>query len=62
VVARKSANTYDLYEPEGILPEPDWSRLPPFMEMIESGFEEKMITSLEHPILRKLRGLADDND
>jgi len=62
VVARKAANTYDLYQPEDSLPEPDWSRLPTFMAMIESGFEEKMITSLDHPLFRKLRGSADDDE
>lgn len=60
VVARRSANSYDLYEPEDALPEPDWSRLPSFMDMVESGFEEKMILSLDHPIFRRLRGLIDE--
>jgi hypothetical protein len=60
VVARKAANTYDLYQPEDTLPEPDWSRLPSFMSMVESGFDEKMITSLDHPLLRRLWGFADD--
>jgi len=62
VVARRSANTYDLIEPEDVIPEPDWSVLPPFTEMVESAFEDHMITHLDHPFLRKLRGFRDDDD
>ncbi len=61
VVARRSANTYDLIEPEDAIPEPDWSSLPPFAEMVESAFEDHMITHLDHPFLRKLRGFRDDD-
>jgi hypothetical protein len=60
VIARKSANTYDLYEPEQSIPEPDWSALPPFLEMVESGFEDRMIQTVDHPVFRKLRGFTDD--
>jgi len=60
VVSRKAANTYDLYAPEGPIPEPDWDGLPAFQEMLSSGFEERMITSNDHPVLRKLRGLGED--
>jgi hypothetical protein len=62
VIARKGANTYDLYAPEDAIPEPDWSTLPPFMEMVESGFDDRMIMSIDHPVLRKLRGLRDDDE
>lgn len=62
IVARRSANTYDLIEPEDTIPEPDWSALPPFAEMVESAFEDHMVTHPEHPFLRKLRGFRDDDD
>jgi len=62
VVARRSANTYDLIEPEEAIPEPDWSALPPFMEMVESAFDGHMITRTDHPLLRRLRGFRDDDD
>lgn len=62
VVARRSANTYDLVEPEDAIPEPDWSALPPFMEMVESAFDGHMVTDIDHPFLRKLRGYRDDDD
>jgi hypothetical protein len=60
VVSRKGANTYDLYDPENPIPDPDWSKLPPFIEMVEDSFEGRLVNSLEHPLLRKLRGLHDD--
>jgi len=62
VVARRAANTYDLIEPEDTIPEPDWSALPPFGEMVESAFEDHMITYPDPPFLRKLRGFQDDDD
>jgi len=62
VVARRAANTYDLIEPEDSIPEPDWSSLPPFAEMLESAFEDHMVTSVDHPFLRKLRGFREDGD
>jgi hypothetical protein len=61
VVARRSANTYDLIEPEDVIPEPDWSSLPTFTEMVESAFDGHMITNPDHPFLRKLRGFRDDD-
>jgi hypothetical protein len=62
VVARRSANTYDLIAPEDTIPEPDWSALPPFAEMVESAFDGHMITHPDHPFLRRLRGVREDDD
>jgi hypothetical protein len=62
VVARRAANTYDLIAPEDEIPEPNWSELPPFAEMVEAAFEDHMITDLDHPFLRKLRGFREDSD
>jgi hypothetical protein len=62
VVARRAANTYDLVEPEDSIPEPEWSSLPSFEAMLESAFEDHMVTSLDHPFLRKLRGFREDGD
>jgi hypothetical protein len=62
VVARKSANIYDLYKPEYTIDEPDWSGLPSFPEMLENGFEDRRITSVDHPVVRKLRGFNDGDE
>jgi hypothetical protein len=37
------------------LPEPNWPELP-FKELLRVAFKDKYINSLDHPILRKLRG------
>jgi len=62
VAARKAANTYDLITPEDTIPEPDWSALPPFAEMVAAGFADSMITFIDHEVIRKLRGFQDDPD
>jgi len=62
VVSRKSANIYDLYQPVQEIPEPDWTGLPPFQDMVENGFDECRITSINHPVIRKLQGFANDNE
>jgi hypothetical protein len=60
VIARKAANTYDLYKPEGDIPEPDWSGRPDFAAMMENAFEDRLITTTDHPMPRRLRGYDAD--
>jgi hypothetical protein len=62
VVARRAANTYDLIEPQDVIPDPDWSSLPPFGEMVEAAFEDRMILHVDHDFIRKLRGFRDEDD
>jgi hypothetical protein len=38
------------------LAEPVWPDLPPFGEILRIAFRDRRIDSLEHPILRRLRG------
>jgi hypothetical protein len=62
VVGRKGPNIYDLYEPAEPIPQPDWSVLPPFDDMLLSAFESRMIEDLNHPLLRKARGYRDADE
>lgn len=62
VIAKKSGNIYKMVVPEEAIPEPEWSDLPLFIEMVESAFDGHMITDLDHPYLRKLRGCREDDD
>lgn len=62
VVGRKGPNIYDLYEPADSIPQPDWSGLPPFDDMLLSAFESRMIEDLNHPLLRKARGYRDSDE
>ena len=37
-------------------PDPDWSELPSFDELLEKGFHDHKIEDWDHPILKELRG------
>jgi hypothetical protein len=34
----------------------DWNTLPPFSEILRQALAERLITSVDHPLLRKLAG------
>lgn len=55
VQANMQLGAYDVFEALGELPEPDWPDLD-FGEILRTAFKNRFIDSLEHPILRKLRG------
>jgi hypothetical protein len=42
---------------ETAMAEPVWPDLS-FQELIKIAYRDRMITSLEHPVVRRLRGLA----
>ena len=50
-----SAFRYDCFEAQGDLPAPKWPDLS-FEEMMKLAFRDRRITSLDHPVLRRLRG------
>jgi hypothetical protein len=57
LVANQAAGMYDTYTARAALPEPEWPELP-MRELLRLAFADRFITSLDHPVLRKLRGLA----
>jgi hypothetical protein len=56
VTANKSLNAYDLIIAEAITTEPQWPDVS-FQELIKIAFRDRLITSLDHPAIRQLRGL-----
>jgi hypothetical protein len=48
---------YDCYQSTASLPEPVWPDLP-FGELLRIAFKGKLIDSLDHPVLSRLRGEA----
>jgi hypothetical protein len=56
VKARMGAKSYDLISPDGEIPEPDWGGIPSFDEILNACFAETLITSVDHPLVRKLNG------
>jgi hypothetical protein len=53
--ANMSLGAYDVFQASGKLSEPDWPQVP-FRELLRVAFKNRYIDSLDHPVLRKLRG------
>ena len=57
ISANRAAGEYDLFEAAAALPEPEWPELT-FRELLRLAFREAMIDSIDHPAVRRLRGLS----
>lgn len=57
VRANMSLGAYEVFESHGDFEEPEWPDLT-FQRIVEIAFKDKFIRSLDHPVLRKLRGEA----
>ena len=55
VQSNMSLGAYEVYTASGQIPDPEWPDLP-LKEILRIAFKGKLIDSLEHPVLRKLRG------
>jgi hypothetical protein len=55
VTANINLGAYDVFVAEGELPPPKWPTMS-FQEIIKIGFRGKMIDSMDHPVLQRLRG------
>ena len=57
VKANMAAGTYDVDVATAAIGEPEWPELP-MNALLKLAFGERMITSLDHPVVKRLRGLA----
>jgi hypothetical protein len=57
VAANLSLGAYEVFQATGHLGEPAWPALS-FAELLRVAFRDRFIDSLDHPILRRLRGEA----
>jgi hypothetical protein len=57
VAANMGLGAYDVFEASGQLEEPDWPALP-FRDLLRIAFRDRLIASLDRPVLRRLRGEA----
>ena len=57
MVSDTTNGIYTHYEPTGVLPDPKWPDLS-FPAMLKIAFRDRMIDTIDHPILRDLRGGA----
>jgi hypothetical protein len=55
VVPNMSLGGYDVFEAGGQLGEPEWPSVP-FKELLRVAFRDRFINTLDHPVLRRLRG------
>src|SRR3954447_7042767 len=55
--ASQEAGEYEIHAAAAPLPEPEWPDLS-LKEMVRLAFSETLIDSVDHPVVRRLRGLA----
>jgi hypothetical protein len=55
IVARKELGAYELFETVNKLSEPKWPEVS-FQELVTLAFRDCLVTSLDHPIIKKLHG------
>jgi hypothetical protein len=55
--ASHAAGEYEISVAVAPLPEPEWPELP-FADMLRLAFQDAFIDSADHPVIRRLRGLA----
>jgi hypothetical protein len=57
VKANTSLGAYEMSTAEGVMAEPVWPDVS-FQELLKIAFRDRMITSLDHPVIKRLRGLS----
>jgi len=55
LVANRTVGAYDVMEAANLADEPVWPELS-FKEILALAFRDRLITSMDHPIVRRLRG------
>jgi len=55
LAASMAGGLYDVYEAEGELSDPDWPELE-FSDILRLAFKARFIQSLDHPVVKALRG------
>jgi hypothetical protein len=55
VTANMALGAYEVWQATGTVPPPEWPDLP-LKEILRIAFKGRLIDTLDHPVLRKLRG------
>lgn len=55
LAANMGVGTYDVFEALIEIDEPEWPELP-FQRLLEMAFKDRFVDSIEHPVIRRLRG------
>jgi hypothetical protein len=57
VKANMSLGAYEMSVAESVMTDPVWPDTS-FQELIKLGFRDRLITTIDHPVIKRLRGLA----
>jgi hypothetical protein len=57
VKANMSLGSNEIFEASATIPDPAWPALT-FQELLRIAFRDHMVSSLDHPVIKRLRGLA----
>jgi hypothetical protein len=52
-----SLGAYEMFVAESAMSEPTWPEVT-YQELIRLAFRDRLITTLDHPVIKRLRGLA----
>jgi hypothetical protein len=55
IASNMSLGAYDVFEASGEIPDPVWPVVD-FKKLLEIGFHDRFIRTLDHPVIKKLRG------
>jgi hypothetical protein len=58
VRANMALGAYEMIVAEREIPDPDWSEVEPFQDLLRIAYGARLVTDLDHPVIRRLRGLA----
>jgi hypothetical protein len=56
--ANMSLGAYDIYEAQASVADPIWPPDLRYQELLRIGYRDKLVNMLEHPLIKRLRGLA----
>ena len=57
IKSNRALGAYEIFEAQGCIAEPVWPDLD-FQQIIRIAFRDRLITSLDHPVIKRLRGLV----
>jgi hypothetical protein len=57
VVPNMSQKAYDIFESQGIIPNPEWPAQS-FSELLRIAFRDHYVGDLDHPLIKRLHGYA----
>jgi hypothetical protein len=55
--ANMTLGAYEIFESQGVIPDPEWPTLP-FNELLRIGFRDRYVGTLDHAVIKRLRGYA----